>query len=198
MIRTGGQATSGAWLCVAACLPELCSCKHGTRRLVVIVSENFHVRISKEYLVFSAAHFITYAGDICERLHGHNYRVAAEVHGPLDENQYVVDFIALRDALKRIVDELDHHVLLPTEHPLIKVTAEAREVTAMFRERRWVFPREDCILLSVANTTAELIARWIGLRLKDELIGSMKVQPQKVRVEVDECFGQLGVWELSG
>ena len=162
------------------------------------MSENFHVRISKEYLVFSAAHFITYAGDICERLHGHNYRVAAEVHGPLDENQYVVDFIALRDALKRIVDELDHHVLLPTEHPLIKVTAEAREVTATFRERRWVFPREDCVLLPVANTTAELVARWIGLRLKDELAGSMKVQPQKVRVEVDECFGQLGVWELSG
>ena len=162
------------------------------------MSENFHVRISKEYLVFSAAHFITYAGDICERLHGHNYRVAAEVHGPLDENQYVVDFIALRDALKRIVDELDHHVLLPTEHPLIKVTAEAREVTATFRERRWVFPREDCVLLPVANTTAELVARWIGLRLKDDLAASMKVQPQKVRVEVDECFGQLGVWESPG
>ena len=162
------------------------------------MSETFHVRISKEYLVFSAAHFITYAGDVCERLHGHNYRVAAEVHGPLDENQYVVDFIALRDALKKIVDELDHHVLLPTEHPLIKVTAEAREVQAVFRERRWVFPREDCVLLPVANTTAELVARWIGLRLKEELAGSMKVHPQRVRIEVDECFGQLGVWESSG
>ena len=51
---------------------------------------------------------------MCERLHGHNYRVWAEVEGPLDENQYVIDFIALRDALKTITDELDHHMLLPT------------------------------------------------------------------------------------
>ena len=76
-------------------------------------------------LVFSAAHFITFAGNICERLHGHNYKVAAEVHGPLDENHYVVDFIAVRDALRGIVEELDHHTLLPTVHPQIKISAGA-------------------------------------------------------------------------
>ena len=43
---------------------------------------NYAVRITKDYLVFSAGHFITYNGDVCERLHGHNYRVAAEVAAP--------------------------------------------------------------------------------------------------------------------
>ena len=57
------------------------------------MSEKYHLSITKDYLVFSAAHFLTYDGDICERLHGHNYRVTAEIHGPLDENHYVVDFI---------------------------------------------------------------------------------------------------------
>src|SRR5215213_10362041 len=90
----------------------------------IAMSETYHVRIEKERLVFSAAHFITYGGDICERLHGHNYHVYAEVHGPLDENQYVIDFIALRDALQRIVDALDHRVLLPTGHPTIHVTEQ--------------------------------------------------------------------------
>ncbi len=90
------------------------------------MSEQFRVRLTKDYLVFSAGHFITYAGDICERLHGHNYRVTAEVSGPLDQNQYVIDFIALRDTLKAIVDELDHHMLLPLEHPQIRVTADDR------------------------------------------------------------------------
>ena len=78
------------------------------------MSETYHVRLEKEHLIFSAAHFITFNGNICERLHGHNYRVFAEVHGPLDENAYVIDFIALRDTLKEIVNELDHHMLLPT------------------------------------------------------------------------------------
>jgi 6-pyruvoyltetrahydropterin/6-carboxytetrahydropterin synthase len=159
------------------------------------VTERYHVRIDKEYLVFSAAHFITFAGDICERLHGHNYRLAAEVVGPLDENHYVVDFIALRDSLKSIVDELDHYVLLPTEHPLIRVVACEREVEATFRERRWVFPRGDCVLLPVPNTTAEMVARWIGQRLFERLAARGIARPERIQIEVDECFGQSGVWQ---
>ena len=70
------------------------------------MSESYCVRLEKEYHVFSAAHFITFNGDVCERIHGHNYRVFAEVDGPLDENHYVVDFIAMRDELRAIVDGL--------------------------------------------------------------------------------------------
>src|ERR1700752_170020 len=114
----------------------------------------YFVRLEKEQHVFSAAHFITFNGNICERLHGHNYRVAVEVEGPLDENQYVIDFIALRDELTAILSELDHHVLLPISHPLIRVAASASEVEAVFMPdgRRWVFPRGDCVLLPVTNT----------------------------------------------
>ena len=111
------------------------------------MSESYRVKLTKDYLVFSAAHFITFNGNICERLHSHNYRIEAEVDGPLDENQYVIDFIALRDSLKRMVDDWDHHVILPTEHQQIKVVASEREVVATFEDRRWVFPREDCVLL---------------------------------------------------
>ncbi len=158
--------------------------------------QRFHVRVTKDYLVFSAAHFITFNGNVCERLHGHNYRVAAEVAGPLDENRYVVDFIALRDALREIVAELDHHVLLPTKHPQIKVTAGERSVEARFEDRRWEFPREDCVLLPLAQTTAELLAQHIGGRLRTALAARTAARLDRLRVEVDECQGQIGVWEL--
>ena len=160
------------------------------------MSETYHVRVTKDYLVFSAAHFITFNGNVCERLHGHNYRVAAEVHGPLDDNHYVVDFIALRDALRTIVAQLDHRMLLPTTHPLIKVTADAISVEARFEDRRWIFPREDCVLLPVANTTTELLARYIGLELRDELFTRLGTPPALLRIEVDECEGQVAVCEL--
>ena len=156
----------------------------------------YHVRLQKEYHVFSAAHFITYNGNVCERLHGHNYRVAVEVPGPLDENQYVIDFIALRDTLKAIVDELDHHMLLPTGHPLIHVTAGEREVQVTFEDRRWIFPRGDCVLLPVANTTTELLAHYIGQRLLDDVQARTGSRPPRIRIEVDENFGQWGVCEL--
>lgn len=156
--------------------------------------ESYHVRLAKEQFVFSSAHFITFNGNICERLHGHNYRVEAEIAGPLDENEYVVDFIAARDALLEITGTLDHHVLLPTEHEQIKVVADDREVTATFAERRWVFPREDCILLPMPNTTAELLARYIGLQLMASLEKRCGMRPDRLQISVDECDGQQGVW----
>lgn len=162
------------------------------------MSANFHVRVSKDFLVFSTAHFITIGENICERLHGHNYRVAAEVAGPLDEQQCVIDFIALRDTLQEIVRGLDHFVLLPTEHPQIRVVANEHSVEATFQDRRWAFPRGDCILLPVPNTTAEKLAEFIAGRLLMELQKKKFKRPQRLQVEVDECYGQIGVCELSG
>ena len=162
------------------------------------MTEQYHVKIEKERLVFSAAHFITYDGDTCEPLHGHNYHVAAEVRGPLDENHYVIDFIALRDALQEIVDGLDHRMLLPTEHPTIAVQSRDAEVKATHGDRRWIFPAADCVLLPMANTTAELIARYIGLRLLDALETRLGERPTDVEIAVDECDGQWGVCRLQG
>ncbi|MEZ6071475.1 MAG: 6-carboxytetrahydropterin synthase [Pirellulales bacterium] len=160
------------------------------------MSERYWIRVSKSQHTFSAGHFITYDGDVCERLHGHNYRVAAEVHGPLDNNHYVVDFISLRDELAAIVLELDHHMLLPTEHPLIKVADDDERVVVSFQERRWEFPRCDCVLLPVANTTSELLARHIGLRLLDALERRAGARPGRIRIDVDECDGQMACCEL--
>ncbi|MBM3971878.1 MAG: 6-pyruvoyl tetrahydropterin synthase family protein [Planctomycetes bacterium] len=156
----------------------------------------FRVRVTKDHLVFSAAHFITFNGNVCERLHGHNWRTAVELAGPLDENRYVFDFIALRDAMQKIVSELDHHVLLPTKHRQIQVQSDEREVTATFEERRWVFPREDCVLLPVENTTAEEIAEWIATRLRSVVAAQPGVNISTIRVEVEENFGQWAICEL--
>ncbi|MBM4076280.1 MAG: 6-pyruvoyl tetrahydropterin synthase family protein, partial [Planctomycetes bacterium] len=146
----------------------------------------YRVRVTKDHLVFSAAHFITFNGNICERLHGHNWRVAVEVSGPLDVNSYVFDFIALRDAAQHLVNQLDHRVLLPTDHPTIRVQTRGEEVTATFESRRWIFPKEDCVLLPVANTTAELIAHWMCQQLQTTLKNIPGHAVTLLRVEIEE------------
>ena len=161
-----------------------------------MTTERYRVRVTKDHLVFSAAHFITFNSNICERLHGHNWRVAVEVAGPLDENSYVFDFIALRDATQKLVGELDHRVLLPTQHPAIHVQSNDSEVTATFEARRWVFPREDCVLLPVANTTAELIARWMALQLRDIIREHPGQKLESLQVEIEENFGQWAMCEM--
>ena len=164
--------------------------------------EQYHVWVTKDYLVFSAAHFIRYGGDICERLHGHNYRVTAEVQGPLDENHYVVDFIVVSVALQRIVQTWDHHMLLPTKHPEIRVRTMSDDtfgdqVEVTFRDRRWMFPREDCILLEIPNTTTELLAQLIGKQLLEAIETETSTRPTEIRLAVDENHGQWGVWNYQ-
>lgn len=165
-------------------------------------SSDYAIRLEKAAFTFCSAHFITYAGDTCEPLHGHNYRVAIEAEGPLDANSYVLDFVATRDTLAAITGELDHLMLLPTQHPEIRVeTAEGplggQEVVATFRDRRWVFPAAECVLLPIANTTAELLARWIGERLLAALRDRGEAVPARLQVEVDECDGQVGFCRLT-
>jgi 6-pyruvoyltetrahydropterin/6-carboxytetrahydropterin synthase len=157
----------------------------------------FRVQLQKDTMVFSAAHFITFNGNICESIHGHNYGVKAEVVGPLDENGYVCDFIALRDGLAEIVASMDHKVVLPEAHPKISVVDDGTEVTARFEKKRWVFPSEDCKILPIANTTAELMASYIADELKEKAKEKFGDQISKLIIGVDENRGQWGVVELD-
>jgi 6-pyruvoyltetrahydropterin/6-carboxytetrahydropterin synthase len=153
-------------------------------------SSRFTVRVTKDYLVFCSGHFITYGGDHCERIHGHNYRAAVEVEGDLDQNHYVVDFIALRDLTRAITDELDHRMLLPSRSRLILVREDGPNLRATFGDRYWSFPRDECVLLPVANTTSELLADYIAGRIRQQMNALDWSPPRILRVEVEECFGQ--------
>lgn len=149
----------------------------------------FKVSVDKDYLVFAAGHFITYDG-VCETLHGHNYRARVEIEGELDENQLVVDFGVVKTIMRRLVDELDHKMLLPLENPRIVLHEQDDEVHVSYGKRRYVFPSHDVVLLPVANTTAELLARHLAQRLKDELGVTESTNLSSLVVEVEESFGQ--------
>jgi 6-pyruvoyltetrahydropterin/6-carboxytetrahydropterin synthase len=159
------------------------------------MAERYKVRVTKDHLVFSSGHFISYEGDKCERLHGHNYRTAVEIEGDLDENRYVFDFIALKHRTKAITDELDHRMLLPTQNSLIAVEAGPKNVHVRYRDREWFFPKDDCVLLPIENTTTELLAGYIGQRLLEELRRQHQYQPRVLRVEVEENIGQSATYE---
>jgi 6-pyruvoyltetrahydropterin/6-carboxytetrahydropterin synthase len=89
-------------------------------------------------------------------------------------------------------------MLLPTCHATIRVVEQRGEVTVTHGERRWVFPPGDCVLLPVANTTAELLARYLGEQLWAALEKRSGHRPDLLRLAVDECDGQWGACELCG
>src|SRR6185436_3502430 len=114
----------------------------------------------------------------------HNYRAAVEVEGILDENFYVFDFIALKNRTRLITDELDHRMMLPTRNRVILLEESPRSIRVRYKDREWLFPRDDCVLLPIENTTAELLARYIGERLRDDLGNAFNYLPSVLRVEV--------------
>jgi len=159
--------------------------------------ERFRIRVTKDNLVFCSGHFITYEGDKCERLHGHNYRTAVELEGPLDENHYVFDFIALKHRVREITDDLDHRMMLPTRNSLVRLEEVNHQIQVRYRDRQWVFPKDDCVLLPIENTTAELLARYIAGRLIESLRQRHGVTRGLLKVEVEESFGQSAFYEVE-
>lgn len=160
-------------------------------------TERFKVRVTKDHLVFCSGHFISYHGHQCERLHGHNYRAAVEIEGPLSGDFYVFDFIALKARTKDITDALDHRMMLATKNPVIAVEPRGASVRVTYRDREWVFPTDDCVLLPIENTTAELLARYIGGRLLESLKSVDGFVPDVLRVEVEENVGQSATYEWA-
>ncbi len=154
------------------------------------MKKQFEVSLQKESLIFSAAHFITFGDDICESIHGHNYRVACRVSGELDQHACVIDFIWLRDRLREITARLDHHVLLPDRHPKIQVSRSDGQYEVSFKDRRWVFPEQDVALLPIDNTTAERLAEYIGGELIQAIRQLKDANVTRCRVGVDENEGQ--------
>ena len=160
------------------------------------VAGEFRVSVTKDSFVFASAHFITYQGHKCETLHGHNYRVGVVLEGAIDpESRYVYDFVTLKKVKRRICDEIDHRVLLPLENPKLEIREEGDMVSVLYEGRpRYLFPRRDCALLPVPNTTVEMLARYLVRRLRAELDPGGTALLRMVEMEVEENFGQSAVF----
>ena len=159
----------------------------------------FRVSVTKDYLVFASAHFITFPGHRCEGLHGHNYRVAVTLDGQLDEEiWYVFDFVMLKHIMRRLCDEIDHKVLLPLQNPKLHIAESEESVTVAYEGKpRYVFPRADCALLPVPNTTVEMLAELLATRLQAELETTGARGLTAIEMEVEENFGQSAVYRVG-
>ncbi len=159
--------------------------------------ERYRVRIEKDSLIFSVSHFIAFDRNRCERLHGHDYRAVVELTGELDENKLVYDFVVVERLLGEILSRIDHRTLLPLKGRHLQVMEGDTRVKVAFGEKEWIFPREDCVLLPVVNTTAEELAAWIAGQLLEGITRSGLGPPECLTVQVGESTGHSALYEIS-
>jgi 6-pyruvoyltetrahydropterin/6-carboxytetrahydropterin synthase len=160
------------------------------------VPSSFRVQVSKDYLVFASAHFITFRGHQCETLHGHNYRVGVAVEGTVEpETLFVLDFSVLKQITRQLVDTIDHKVLLPTLNPKLAYREDGNRVAVdYFGEPTYVFPRRDCALLPIPNSTAEMLAQYLGSQVRQELQARGYTHLTSLELEVEENYGQSATY----
>ncbi len=156
----------------------------------VLRMNDYQVTVSKDQLVFAAAHFIIFGDASCESLHGHNYRAGVTLWGSLDRHALVFDFVALKREMLSILELLDHRMLLPTDNPHLAVARRGEEVEVRTGSRRYLFPEQDVVVLPIMNTTAEMIATWVLDRLVERITKRGGAGIRRIEVEIEESFGQ--------
>lgn len=160
------------------------------------MSESFCIRIGKEELFFSACHFLVFGQGCAEPLHGHTYRLAVELAGPLDANFFVADFQWIRTSVRKLLEELDHRILLPGEDERVQMQQEAEEIEVRIGPRRWVLPRNDCLTLPLPATTTELLAQYLARRLLEAFRLRGDWLPDRLQLELEEAPGRSAFYSL--
>ncbi len=149
----------------------------------------YKVTIAKNNLHFAASHFITYGGK-CEFLHGHNYGLLVELEGPLTEDSFVFDFVALKKLARNISESLDHRFLLPLNNPHLAIRQVNQHWEIDYKESHYMFPEKDVKPLPVDNITAERLAGYIWEQIAEALPGLGGSHLTTLTVGVEEAAGQ--------
>lgn len=172
----------------------------------------YSIRLIGESLGFCATHFITFfpschrqnAFEALEPLHGHNFRVRAKIFGPLNDAEYLIDFLAASSILREILERFHHKILIAKEHPKFHFSTDCDdiEILSLADSRRWIFPAQDVLFLECKNATTEAIARIIA----EEFVQRMAEAelffggPEKyaVSLALEEDRGMLAEIKLEG
>jgi 6-pyruvoyltetrahydropterin/6-carboxytetrahydropterin synthase len=159
------------------------------------MSRSFSIEVAKDYFNFASAHFLIFADGKREPLHGHNYQVSVALEGELDHAGVLLDFISFKPLVKRICDALDHRTLIQTASPALTVRARPHELEVRYRTQKLILPKQDVILLPLANTSTELLAEHIAEQIRRQV--RRKFPRTKIRfmeVGVEEARGQRGIY----
>jgi len=132
-------------------------------------------RVSRRFTVESG-HMLSRHPEACRFPHGHTRHIEIVVVGDsLDENGMLVDFKALKLALKEFLDRFDHSMAINTDDPLFPVLAK-------------MYAPEAIVPFEGAEPTTEAIAKLI-FDYADRVLadgfesGSYRIPAGRVRLE---------------
>lgn len=134
---------------------------------------------------FSSTHLLP-EHERCGVLHGHTYAINAKITGDVDKNGFIIDFTKVKSDLRKIANNLDHKILIPEKNRFVVINE--KEILIDLKNKKYIFPKEDCVILPLENITAENLAIYvIDQYLK---ISKLPKNIKSVEIGMDESIGQ--------
>lgn len=154
------------------------------------MSEKVTIRLDKQNMKFSAAHFTIFSASERERLHGHNFFVEVDIHARMQGNGLCFDYGIYKDRVVALCRELNEWMILPTRSPHLRIEEDGDLLHAVFAGQRIPFLREDVKLLPIENATLEEFAGWFLARLGEDRAALRAHAIEEIEVRVASAPGQ--------
>lgn len=149
------------------------------------------IELTKENLEFAAGHFTIFSPTVRERLHGHNFRVAAKIDTEIVPGLGMAfDYGVYKKILGDLCKQLDSYFLLPTESPYLKIEEQGDCYFAYFHEDKIPFLKKDVLLLPLSNISIEQLAKWFVNQLVLDAESINKYRVVGIRIQVFSGPGQ--------
>jgi 6-pyruvoyltetrahydropterin/6-carboxytetrahydropterin synthase len=148
--------------------------------------------VAREQYKFSCAHMTVFPDGSKERLHGHNYQVAAALELSDVSFSHMIAFAPIKDALAEICHGFRERVLLASKNPYFElVRDDGVELELRLCGKRYVMPREDALLLPIDNVAVEPLAAYVAELLLERLGERLpRTVVHALEVSVHESPGQ--------
>ncbi|WP_164848310.1 6-carboxytetrahydropterin synthase [Halobacteriovorax sp. HLS] len=161
------------------------------------MKSNYTLKVFKEYFNFACAHFMIFKDGSREPLHGHNYRVSVNGHHDSLNGDMVIDFLDLKPIVKKICDEIDHKLILPSECALLEINETEKQIEVKTPDNSFFsFPKSDVLVIPIKNSSVERLAGFIAKEIEIQLQKLFNFQFDILEVEVEESKGQSVIYRL--
>ena len=108
-----------------------------------------------------------------------------------------------RPLVREVCDELDEHLLIPGEHPVLTATRVGTQMEIRYRERRYLIPAEEVIVLPIGNTSAEIARLYSEYGLPmfgvyHDLLNTLGIPAYRILVFLCYLASAVCLWAILG
>ncbi len=129
-------------------------------------------------LRFSCAHFLP-THTKCERIHGHDYAVSVEIGGA-NEKGMVVDFLLVERQIREIIDEIDHHLLIPNQSDVLEWHKSGENLLISYNGRLLSIPEVYTFHIDADSSSSEDLSIFLLNSLWERLKNEKNVKSLKL------------------